>query len=81
LFHHKKEFFRINIEDAKSIASSTLDTFFQSDNTSQLHWRLQEKATTIKEKLISEPKITDSDLDISELEKEALELLKELNKL
>ena len=79
-FHHKKEFFKIDIEFAKQIATSTLDAFFQEDSSTQLRWKLRDKAVAIKEKLKGEL-ISGNEPDISKLEREAIELEKELNKL
>jgi len=67
-FHYQKEFFKIGVQDAKSIAATTLDSFFAIDAKTQLSWKPREKETGIKP-------------DLSELEKEAIELEKELKKI
>lgn len=67
-FHYQKEFFKIDVQDAILLATTTLDSFFDIDNMAQMEWKPQNRKAELKP-------------DLNELEKEALKLEIELNKI
>ncbi len=70
-FHNQKEFFIIDIEKAKAIAETALNTFFETDNKIQTEMNLTEQPAN------KEP----NKAEMEEMEREAEELMKELNKM